>query len=99
MYPQRWTVPAALLVIWGLWGLVDLGNNPNGGFNWNREDSAAIEIQPGGPADRAGLREGDRILSLDGIPLEDRETLQRQRRTEIGGIQRLLVERTDQATG
>ncbi|MFH1765702.1 MAG: hypothetical protein ABIF09_16050, partial [Gemmatimonadota bacterium] len=30
MYPQRWTVPAALLVIWGLWGLVDLGNTPDG---------------------------------------------------------------------
>jgi len=78
---------------------VDLGNNPNGGFNWNREDSAVFGIEPGGPADRAGLREGDRILSLGGIPLEDRETLQRQPRTEIGGIQLLVVERTDEGTG
>lgn len=99
MRPQRWIVPAVLLVIWGLWGLVDLGNSPDGGFNWNWEDSAVFGVEPGGPADQAGLREGDRILTLDGIPLGDRETLRRQPRTEIGGIRLLVVERTDETTG
>ncbi len=97
MYPQRWIVPAALLVIWGLLGLVELGNSPNGGFNW--DDSVVIGVRPDGPADQAGLREGDRILSLDGIPPGDRETLRRRPRTEIGGNQLLVVERTDEATG
>jgi len=97
MYPQRWIVPAALLVIWGLWGLVDLGNSPSGGFDSG--NSIVIGVEPGGPAEEAGLREGDRILSLDGIPSGDRETLRRQPRTEIGGIQLLVVERTDEATG
>ena len=100
MYPQRWIVPAALLVIWGLWGLVDLGNRPNGGFDWNREDSAVIGVEPGGPADR-GRPEGGRPDSQlwTGSRLGDRETLRRQPRTEIGGIQLLVVERTDEATG
>ena len=99
MYPQRWIVPAALLVIWGLWGLVDLGNSPNGGFNWDLEESAVFGVEPGGPADQAGLREGDRILNLDGIPPDDREALRRQPRTEVGEMQRLVVERTDKTTG
>jgi hypothetical protein len=97
MYPQRWIVPAALLVIWGLWGLVELGNSPNGGFDWG--NSVVIGVDPDGPADQAGLREGDRILSRDGIPEGDRETLRRQPRTEIGGTRVLVVERTDETTG
>jgi len=99
MYPQRWIVPAALLVIWGLWGLVDLGNRPNGGFDWNFDDSAVFGVEPGGPADLAGLRNGDRILTLDGIPPGDRIALQHQPRTEIGQTQLLIVERADAATG
>lgn len=98
MYPQRWIVPAALLVIWGLWGLMDLGDSPHGGFDWERS-SVVIGVEPGGPADQAGLREGDRILTLSGIPPGDLGTLQRQPRTEIGGIQLLVVERTDETTG
>jgi len=97
MYPQRWIVPAALLVIWGLWGLVDLGNSPSGGFDWG--NSIVIGVEPGGPADQAGLREGDRILTMGGIPPDDLATLRRQPRTEIGGIQLLEVERSDEATG
>ncbi len=98
MYPQRWIAPAALLVIWGLWGLMDLGNSPNGGFDWERS-SVVIGVEPGGPADQAGLMEGDRILTLGGIPPGDLGTLQRQPRTEIGGTRVLVVERTDQTTG
>ncbi len=97
MYPQRWIGPAALLVIVGLWGLVDLANSPNGGFNWDY--SVVIGVRPDGPAGQAGLREGDRILTLDGIPAGDRETLRRQPRTEIGGMRVLVVERTDETTG
>lgn len=97
MHPQRWIAPAALLVIWGLFGLVDMGNNPYGGFDWGK--SVVIGVDEGGPADRAGLREGDRILSMGGIPPGDLKALRRQPRTEIGGTRVLVVERTDEGTG
>jgi hypothetical protein len=97
MYPQRWIVPAALLVVWGLWGLVELGKSPSGGFDWG--NSVVIGVDLGGPADQAGLKEGDQILTLGGVPPGDLETLRRQPRTEIGETRVLVVERTDDATG
>ena len=97
MQPQRWIVPAALLMIWGLWGLMDLGSSPNGGFDWG--NSVVIGVDPGGPADQAGLMEGDRILTMGGIPPSDLGALRRQPRTEVGGKRVLVVERTDETTG
>ncbi len=97
MYPQRWIVPATLLGLWGLWGLVDLGKTPSGGFDWG--NSEVIAVEPGGPADLGGLRTGDRILTMGGIPVRDLTALRRQPRTEIGETTVLVVERTDAATG
>jgi len=33
-----------------------------------------VEVVPGGPADEAGMRSGDRILSIEGVPVSDWET-------------------------
>ena len=97
MYPQRWIVPAALLVIWGIVGMADLSHNSTGGFDWG--NSMVLAVDPGGPADRAGLREGDRILTMDGVPSDDLEALQSQPRTEVGETRVLEVEHTDAVTG
>jgi len=97
MYPQRWTVPAALLLIWGLWGLLDMGRTPDGGFDWG--NSTVLSVDAGGPANRAGLEEGDRIISMDGIPPSDLTALYAQPRTEVGDTRVLVVERTDPASG
>ena len=52
------------------------------------------ELAPGDPADRAGLRTGDRVLRVDDEPIEDAAQLRRLVRAETGGkAQRWQVSR------
>ena len=36
-------------------------------IEWNRSTGIVSSVHPGGPADRAGIREGDRIVSVGGV--------------------------------
>lgn len=46
--------------------------------------------QPGSPADRAGVRPGDALLSLDGRPVTDRESFRRSITSGRSGVARTL---------
>lgn len=97
MHPRRWIVPAVLVLIWGLFGLMDQRNASYAGFDWSR--AAVLRVDAGSPADRAGLRIGDRILSIGGVPVDDLRALQQQARAAIGETRMVVVERTDATTG
>lgn len=51
------------------------------------------EIEPGGPADRAGLRAADRVISVDGQPVEEWEDWVRYIRGHPGEQVEVSVER------
>ena len=89
---------AALIFLWGLFGLVDSRNIPYGGFQWNHPDHVVL-VEEGGPADQAGMHVGDRIIVREGIPVRDSRTLARQPRAKVGEARTFVVERTSAVTG
>ena len=54
------------------------------------------EAKVGGPAANVGLRSGDRVLSVDDVPISDAQSLRERIRASPGAEQRWLVERGGQ---
>jgi len=55
-------------------------------------------VSPGGAGDRAGLREGDRVLSIDGAPVSDAAGLRERIRAAVEGAQgRVMQWRVERA--
>lgn len=80
------------------WGAVGLYQGLHRGFSGGLYDPSyrVPGVIPGGAAERAGFRAGDRIISVDGIPVETLGMESRWPRSlaaQIGQSRRFLVER------
>jgi regulator of sigma E protease len=53
----------------------------------------------GGPAEKAGLRSGDRVLSVDGVAIVEAQALRERIRSAPGIEQRWVIERGDRGGG
>jgi hypothetical protein len=94
-YRTVFLIVAAVFVILGTFNLLDQGNNPYDGYVTDG-NNAVIRVDTGSPAERAGLKVGDRIRSIDSIPVEDRRVLAQQGRPRIGQATTLVVERREE---
>ena len=88
-------VCAALITAWGGVGLV---NGLDSGFSGGLYDPSyrVPGVWPGGLADRSGFRAGDRVISVEGQPVEQLGMESRWPRSLVPGIgesRRFLVER------
>jgi hypothetical protein len=92
----RYRIPllivGALFVIWGILGLIDQRNVPYTGYLTDGNNTV-IRVDPGSPAERAGLKKGDFVRSNGGISVEDSRALARRERPTIGQTRTLVVER------
>jgi membrane-associated protease RseP (regulator of RpoE activity) len=64
-----------------------------GGDEHVDERSMRVRVMPGGPADRAGVKDDDRIMAVDGAPVQDWDELKARITAHDGGPVRLEVER------
>ena len=76
-------VLGALFAIWGILGWLDIVNYAQGGYATDGNNTIT-QVLPGSPAEKAGLRVGDYIVSMNGIPTEDAAALSRQGRPGVG---------------
>jgi C-terminal processing protease CtpA/Prc len=88
----------ALCVLCGALGLLACGPPtwPGGihaQLGWSEQGVRVVEVPPDGPADRADLRPGDRIVRIDGVPIAGRDSaaVQRLLSGEVGSSATLEV--------
>lgn len=64
-------------------------------FGWSEAGVRVAQVPEEGPAARAGLREGDRLLAIDGVPVEglSSEQVQAKLSGEVGTVVVLRVAR------
>jgi hypothetical protein len=96
-YKIPFLVVGALFVVWGVLGLLEVRSRPYGGFS-NGLDYVINEVEAASPAEAAGLRVGDRIITYSGIPVEDARAFLQMPRPQIGETRVLVVERTAETT-
>jgi hypothetical protein len=90
----RWAVVAAAAVVGVLHvqGALQVRDQVYRGYRTG-DDRVVTEVSQGGPADRAGLRVGDRLTRVDGIDARDRQALDAQPRPRVGQTVAVVVDR------
>lgn len=95
--PFSWFEILALLVLlWGLLSVLGAAEHGVAGYTTGAENRV-LNVEIGGAAETAGLLAGDRVIAIDGIPVEDSTALIRLGRSEIGEARELAVERDGEA--
>jgi len=85
---------AAAITAWGILGFVDRRGHGRGEFVYDLEYN--VMVMPDGPAAEAGMQDGDRMISVEGIMVEDLPLYSRWPRSlgaRVGESRRFVVER------
>lgn len=92
--PDRtgWLLASAVLLVSAGLGLIDLKNVSFSGFV-TPSYSTVTQVISDSPAEEAGFRVGDRIVTWDGVAASDLNALWRQPRAAIGETRTFVVER------
>jgi len=92
--PFRWSIVAAAAVVGLLHvlGALQVREQVYRGYR-SGDDRVIIEVIQGGPADRAGLRVGDRLTRIDGIDAGDAKALAARPRARVGHTQSIVIDR------
>lgn len=89
-------VAGVLFIIWGVLGLMDSKNYAYSGYGTDG-DNTIVQVRVDSPAEAAGMQVGDVITSYDGIASSDSKAFSERKRTEIGQVVPIEVERGGEA--
>jgi hypothetical protein len=90
-------VVAVAITIWGIVGFFEHQDNGWGAYTYS-PDYIVNFVEPGGAGDEAGLQIGDRVISVEGIPVEELPLYSRWPHSlapQVGETLRIVVERED----
>jgi hypothetical protein len=92
--PLRWVVVAAAVAVALLHvlGALQVRDQVYRGFR-TADDGVIVAVTQGGPADRAGITVGDRIVRIDGIDAGDAKALSARPRPRPGQRQSITIDR------
>ena len=92
----RWlmVVLALLVVTWAVLGWWDLPKQARAGFETDGF-GVVTRVDPGSPAEAAGLNVGDHITQMDGVAVENAAVIARQTRKKAGEILHLTINNDD----
>ena len=85
---------AAAITAWGVFGFVDRRQRGRAEFVYDTD--YMVMVMPAGPAAEAGMQDGDRMVSVEGIMVEDLPLYSRWPRSlgaRVGESRRFVVER------
>ncbi|MEW6211477.1 MAG: PDZ domain-containing protein [Acidobacteriota bacterium] len=69
-YKGIFSLLAIAVFIWGVMGALDITNIPYDGYSLSPKYTVT-NVQPDSPAEQAGLKVGDEVTRIDGIPIDD----------------------------
>ncbi|HZS10095.1 MAG TPA: PDZ domain-containing protein [Blastocatellia bacterium] len=91
-YKILFSILALAVLLWGAMGALDIGNITYIGYDTS-PDNVVTLVRPGSPAEQAGLRVGDVVTKVDGIPIYDVAGFYSRERPAIGSSGTLTVRR------
>lgn len=89
------TAAAAFVVVWAILGFMDVSNFTTSGYSTDF-DNNVTQVVDGGPAAMAGMQVGDRIRSVNGVPVEDSRGMSAMPRPSVGETRAIVVGRGGQ---
>jgi len=91
-YRMPLLVAVAMITVWSILGVFDARNVPSTGYQTDGSYTV-ISVDGGSPAETAGLRVEDRVVTVNGVAIENTREILRQGRPAIGSSSVIEVER------
>ncbi len=86
-------VLTGVVFIWGMIGALDITRIPYAGYNLSPDARRVTFVRAGSPAEEAGIKAGDTVTQIDGIPISDFAAMTERGRPAIDSEGSLTVKR------